>query len=286
MILVFGESGQVATELLKFNDVRCVGRDSLNLEDPHSCADVINQYRPKAVINAAGYTSVDQAEVEEVTALRINSAAPATMALACKNLGIPFVHISTDYVFNGSGCTAWNTDDETGPLGAYGRSKCEGELAVLDINPAAIVLRTSWIFSSTGTNFVKTMLSLAKSRSEITIVSDQIGGPTSARSIAAACFKIATDLMNNDSNVSANGFYHFAGAPDVSWAVFAEEIFAQIQNKTFVQKILTINYPTPAKRPLNSRLDCTRLENDFQITRPDWKAELELVLKDLKELTL
>ena len=284
MILVFGKSGQVATELSKFNDVLCVGRDSLNLEDPHSCADVINQYRPKAVINAAGYTSVDQAEVEEVTALRVNSAAPATMALACKNLGIPFVHISTDYVFNGSGCTAWNTDDATGPLGAYGRSKCDGELAVVAINPEAIVLRTSWVFSSTGTNFVKTMLRLARNSSELTIVSDQIGGPTSARSVAATCFKIATDLMNSDANVSKKGFYHFSGAPDVSWAVFAEEIFAQIQNKVFIKKILTVDYPTLAKRPLNSRLDCTKLENDFQIARPEWKTELKRVLVELKEL--
>ena len=284
MILVFGKSGQVATELSKLNDVLCIGRNILNLEDFHSCTDAINRYHPKAVINAAAYTAVDQAEDEETSAHEINSVAPAAMARTCKELNIPFVHISTDYVFDGSGSAPWDTDDPTAPLGAYGRTKREGELAVLAINSNAVILRTSWVFSATGNNFVKTMLRLAETRAEISIVADQIGGPTSARAIAAACFKIVTNLMNGHSNISTKGLYHFSGAPDVSWAAFAEEIFAQTQAKVAIQKISTVEYPTPAKRPLNSRLNCTKLENDFHITRPNWKAELELVLNELKEL--
>lgn len=282
MILVFGKSGQVATELSKLNDVLCIGRGALNLEDAHSCGKVINHHQPKAVINAAAYTAVDQAEDEEKEAHEINAIAPAAMAWACKELNIPFVHISTDYVFDGSGSTPWGTDDVTAPLGVYGRTKREGELAVLAVNPNAVILRTSWVFSATGNNFVKTMLRLAETKSELSIVSDQIGGPTSACSIAVACYRIATDLMNGHPNLSTKGIYHFSGAPDVSWAAFAEEIFDQIQVKVFIQKISTAEYPTPAKRPLNSRLNCAKLENDFYIARPNWKAELELVLNELK----
>lgn len=285
MILVFGRSGQVATELSKLKDVLCIGRKILNLEDAHRCIDMINLHQPTAVINAAAYTSVDQAEDEEALAHKINSIAPAAMARACKELDIPFVHISTDYVFDGSGSTSWDTGDATAPLGAYGRTKVNGEIAVLAVNPNAIILRTSWIFSTTGNNFVKTMLRLVKTRAEFSIVVDQIGGPTSARAVAAASFKIVTNLMHARVNRSTKGLYHLSGTPDVSWAEFAEEIFTQIKTKVSIQKILTIDYPTKAKRPLNSRLNCTKLEKDFHIARPNWKAELKLVLNELEDLS-
>lgn len=281
MILVFGKSGQVATELSLLDDVVCIGRDTLDLEDTSNCHTIIRLHNPKAVINAAAYTSVDQAEDDEELAHKINAVAPAAIAEACKSLNIPFVHISTDYVFDGSGNMPWDSESPTAPLGAYGRTKRDGELAVHAVNSEAVVLRTSWIFSTTGDNFVKKMLKLAENRTQISIVSDQIGGPTSARSVAAACYDIATTLIDSDSLSTNNRFYHFSGCPDVSWADFAEEIFLQTRNTVLVKKVSTNDYTTPARRPLNSRLDCTKLENDFYISRTNWKDELTLVLKKL-----
>ena len=282
MILVFGKSGQVATELSKLNGVVCLSRIISDLSEPQSCVDAIYRYNPKAVINAAAYTEVDKAEDEEALAYKINSVAPAEIAGACKKLQIPLIHISTDYVFDGSGSRPWNTDDATAPLGVYGRSKRAGENAILSTNSEAVVLRTSWIFSASGKNFVKTMLTLAKTEQEISIISDQIGGPTSARSIAATCYYIATKLINDSSCIVGQRIYHFSGEPNVSWAMFAEEIFSQAATKTSIRKISTFEYPSLIKRPLNSRLDCIKIEKDFHILRPKWRKELELVLNELR----
>ncbi|MEE3361173.1 MAG: dTDP-4-dehydrorhamnose reductase [Pseudomonadota bacterium] len=279
-ILVFGKTGQVATELQTLGGplVTALGRDQADLTDPKACTAAILDANPTVVINAAAWTAVDKAESEEAAAQIVNGDAPAAMAAACAELGIPLVHISTDYVFDGSGTTAFKPDDPTAPLGAYGRTKLAGENGVRNAGCPFAILRTSWVFSAHGANFVKTMLRLGSERDSLTIVADQIGGPTSARSIAAACMTIADQLLCDQSK---SGTYHFSGAPDVSWADFARAIFERAGLDCAGTDIPTSDYPTPAARPLNSRMDCSSTEAVFGVSRPDWQAELDLVLNDL-----
>lgn len=283
MILVFGKTGQVAVELSKLKDVLCIGRETCNLENPQSCKDVIFNYQPEVVINAAAYTSVDEAENNKDIAYKINSEAPAVMATACMALSIPFIHISTEYVFNGENDKPWRTDDITSPLGVYGHSKREGELAILDANLNSIIIRTSWIFSITGKNFLKTILNLAKNNPDLSIVSDQVGGPTSAFSVAKTCYQISNFLIHNTKFNLNCGIYHFSGMPYVSWADFAEEIILETKLETSINRIPSSQYKTLAKRPLNSRLDNSRLEKDFNLFSSDWKKDLKIVLKELGE---
>jgi dTDP-4-dehydrorhamnose reductase len=277
-ILVFGRTGQVATELRTLADVVALGRAEVDLSDPADCAAAINTHRPHAVINAAAYTSVDRAEEEEALATVINGDAPAAMAQACAALNIPLVHISTDYVFAGNGTHAWAPDNKTAPQNAYGRSKLTGEMGIRAADVTHAILRTSWVFSAHGSNFVKTMQRLSESRDELSVVDDQIGGPTPARAIAAACLSIAQQLCDDPDKT---GTYHFSGAPDVSWCAFAREIFAQVGRATRVSPIATRDYPTPAARPLNSRLDCQTTEQVFGIPRPDWRAGLTETVTEL-----
>jgi dTDP-4-dehydrorhamnose reductase len=280
MILVFGKTGQVASELAGFADVLCLGRDQADLSDPVACAAAIRAHAPSAVINSAAYTAVDKAEDEEALATVINGDAPGSMAQVCAELGIPFVTISTDYVFAGSGTTAWKPEDMAGPLGAYGRSKLAGEQAVQQAGGSFAILRTSWVVSAHGNNFVKTMLRVGETRDALTVVADQIGGPTGAREIAAACLTIANALM---SEPQKSGVYHFAGAPDTSWADFARTIFDQAGIECAVTDIPSSAYPTPAARPLNSRLDCESTRSAFGVERPDWRISLNEILNDLKQ---
>jgi len=281
-ILVFGKSGQVARALGALEGTTCYGRDRADLENPQACMDLIQQERPDAVINAAAYTAVDQAEEDETRATTVNGAAPGAMARACAALGIPFVHISTDYVFAGGGTAPWQPDDPTAPLGAYGRSKRAGEDAVRAAGGPHAILRTSWVVSAHGANFVKTMLRLGAERDGLNIVADQIGGPTGAREIAAACHAIARQLAQDPSK---SGTYHFSGAPDVSWADFARAIFAQAGLTCAVTDIASSDYPTPAQRPLNSRLDCRATQAAFGLSRPDWRKTLTHILKELGALS-
>lgn len=277
-VLVFGKTGQVATELARFDSVTCLGRDHADLTDPGACEAVIAETDADAVINAAAYTAVDRAEEERDTAMIVNAMAPTAMAAAAAAREIPFVHISTDYVFDGSGTTPWKPQDATGPLGVYGSSKLGGEKGVAAAGGCHAILRTSWVFSAHGNNFAKTMLRLGAERDALNIVGDQIGGPTPARDIAAACMQITRALRED---ASKSGTYHFSGAPDVSWADFAREIFAQSGQGVDVSDIPTSAYPTPAKRPPNSRLDCNTTATTFGIARPDWRAGLAQVLADL-----
>lgn len=281
MILVFGKSGQVATELQRQADVVALGRDQADLCDPAGCAATIQAKRPSVVINAAAYTAVDEAESDEARATVVNADAPAAMATACAALDVPFLHISTDYVFAGDGETAWRETDPVAPQNAYGRGKLAGECAVLAAGGNAAILRTSWVFSAHGANFVKTMLRLAETRDHLSVVDDQIGGPTSASDIAAALLTMARAMQNGQSG----GIYHFSGQPPVSWAGFAREIFRQSRKSVDVQGIPTANYPTPAMRPLNSRLNCDKIKQDFGIIAPDWTDSLASVLSDLREQT-
>lgn len=278
MILVFGKTGQVALELRRLSpDSVCLGRDEADLGDPGTCARAIRDHGPAAVINAAAYTAVDRAEEEEHLATVINGAAPDAMARACADLDIPFVQISTDYVFDGSGNTPFAPTDMTAPLGAYGRSKLEGEQAVALSGATCAILRTSWVFSAHGTNFVKTVLRLSERRDTLNIVADQIGGPTPASAIARACLTIANALIADPGKV---GLYHLSGAPDTSRADFARRILAASGRSVTVKDIPGSAYPTPARRPLNSRLDCSNLAI-FGLNRPDWRAGLDTVLTEL-----
>lgn len=280
MILVFGSTGQVARELQALAPVVALGRDAADLADPAACAAVVHARRPRAVINAAAYTAVDRAETEEALAQVINAEAPGAMARVCADQGIPLVQISTDYVFAGDGRSAWRPDDLTAPLGAYGRTKLAGELAVRAAGGVHAILRTSWVFSAHGANFVKTMRRLGATRARLSVVSDQIGGPTSARAIASACLQIAAQLRTAPD---ATGTYHFAGAPDTSWADFARAIMEASDLSCDIDDIPSSAYPTPARRPLNSRLDCSATEAVFGIARPDWRADLARVLNELPE---
>lgn len=278
--LVFGKTGQVATELQRLlPEATFLGRSDADLTDPAACAAAIAQSDAEVVINAAAYTAVDKAEEEAEAAVAVNALAPGTMAAACAQKGIPFLHVSTDYVFDGTGETARSPADPVGPLGVYGLSKLDGEEAVRAAGAPFVILRTSWVFSAHGGNFVKTMLRLSESRDALSIVADQIGGPTPARAIAEALVTLA---RAHTAGAAPSGTYHFSGAPDVSWADFAREIFAQARREVAVTEIPTADYPTPAKRPLNSRLDCSDLKRDFGIDRPDWKAGLANVLTELK----
>lgn len=278
-LLVFGRTGQVATELARLApDATFLGRDQADLADADACARAILSARPRAVINAAAWTAVDRAETEEEAALAVNGTAPGAMAQACADLGVPFVHISTDYVFDGSGETPFTPADPVAPLGAYGRTKLAGERLVTNEGGTYAILRTSWVFSAHGANFVKTMLRLGATRDSLNVVADQIGGPTPAADIAAACLSIAGQLATDPAK---SGIYHFSGAPDVSWAAFARETFAQAGLAVAVKDIPTSAYPTPAVRPANSRMDCTATQTVFGIPRPDWRAGLSAVLQDL-----
>lgn len=280
-ILVFGRSGQVGHALAQMVGVRCLARDEADLGDPGACGAAIREIGPVAVINAAAYTNVDKAEEQEALATRINADAPGVMAQACAGLGIPFVSISSDYVFDGSGCDPWRPGDVTGPLGAYGRSKLAGEQAIAAAGGTWAVVRTSWVVSARGVNFVRTMLRLGAERDVLNIVADQIGGPTPAQALAAGCLHMAKTLV---SEPERRGIYHYAGAPDVSWAGFAREIFRQSGIVCEVRDIASAQYPTPARRPLNSRLECSATQRAFGLERPDWQRGLAEILQELREV--
>ncbi|RKF13472.1 dTDP-4-dehydrorhamnose reductase [Roseovarius spongiae] len=277
-VVIFGRTGQVARELARaIPDAAFIGRDEADFTDPLACLAALKRHAPEAVINAAAYTAVDRAEEEEPLALQVNARTPGVLAAECAAGGVPFVQISTDYVFDGAGDTAWLPHSPTAPLSAYGRTKLAGEEAVRGAGGPHAILRTSWVFSAHGANFVKSMLRLGAERDALRIVADQVGGPTPADAIAQACLTLARNLRDG----APGGAYHFAGAPDVSWAGFAREIFAQAGMQTEVSDIPTSEYPTPAKRPSNSRLDCTSLMRDHGIARPDWRAGLARVLQEL-----
>jgi dTDP-4-dehydrorhamnose reductase len=280
MILVFGANGQVATELERQAEVFALGRDQADLADPDACAKAILASDADVVINAAAYTAVDKAEDEEALAAIINGEAPSAMARACAEKGIPFLHVSTDYVFAGDGKSAWAEGDPVAPQNAYGRSKLVGEQGVLAAGGNNAVIRTSWVFSAHGNNFVKSMLRLSETRDALKVVDDQIGGPTPADKIADALLKMAEAMMAGQQA----GLYHFSGQPETSWSGFAKEIFRQAGKQVDVIDISTAEYPTPAARPLNSRLDCSKINRDFGIDAPDWKDGLTRVLLDLKEM--
>ena len=276
-LLVFGKTGQVARELQRLApDATYLGREDADLLNPAACAAAITAHDADAIINAAAWTAVDKAETEEAAATIVNGEAPTAMAQAASAKGLPFLHISTDYVFDGTGDQPFTPGHPTGPLGAYGRSKLKGEEGVRAAGGNHLILRTSWVFSAHGNNFVKTMLRLGRERDVLRVVSDQIGGPTPARDIARTLVGIANTMRSLGAE---GGTYHYSGAPDVSWADFAREIMRQAGLNCRIEDIPTEAYPTPARRPLNSRLDCFTIG----VPRPDWREGLADVLKELTQ---
>lgn len=280
-LLVFGKTGQVARELAR----RCpagmratfLDRGQADLARPEDCAAAIRSFEADAVVNAAAWTAVDRAEDDETRATLVNGAAPGAMALACAERGIPLFHLSTDYVFDGSGTRAFRPDDAPAPLNAYGRSKLAGEAAIRASGARHLILRTSWVVSAHGTNFVRTMLRLGREREVLGVVADQVGGPTPAAAIAEALLSAARDMAAG----AAGGTQHFAGAPDTSWAGFARAIMAEAGLSCSVEDIPSAAYPTPARRPLNSRLDCSGFERAFGIGRPDWREGLAEIVAEI-----
>ena len=279
-VLVFGSTGQVAWEIKRRGGERVttLSRKQANLENPDACAATIKNSAPGAVINAAAFTAVDAAEAQADTAQLVNGKAPGAMAKACAGLDIPFVHLSTDYVFSGEGERSWQAHDTPAPVNTYGKTKLAGERGVVAAGGRHVVLRTSWVFAAHGQNFVASMLRLSQDRERLGVVSDQVGGPTPAADIADACLSIAAGLAEDGGKA---GIYHLSGAPDVSWMDFAQEIFRQKRRKIKLNAIPTSAYPTPAARPLNSRLDCESTRKVFSIDRPDWKKGLKTVLSEM-----
>jgi dTDP-4-dehydrorhamnose reductase len=281
-LLIFGRTGQVATEIARRLPqgitAHFLGRSEADLSDPASCDAAVRAARVDAVINAAAWTAVDRAETEEAAATIANGDAPAAIARACASRGVPFLHLSTDYVFDGAGEAPFAPDHRTAPLNAYGRSKLAGEVGVRAAGGRHLILRTSWVVSAHGANFVKTMLRLGGERESLRVVADQTGGPTPAAAIADALIAAAGALHDG----AEGGTHHFAGTPDTTWADFARAIMAGAGLACRIEDIPTEDYPTPARRPLNSRLDCTGLAEAFGIGRPDWRPGLAAILADLK----
>ncbi len=285
--LVFGRYGQVGTELdlrgpAQGVAIELIGPEEADFTKPELSAGLIAATDADVVINAAAYTAVDKAETEEPLARAINATTPGAMVAAAAAKGLPFLHISTDYVFDGSPGRPWREDDATGPLGAYGRTKLEGEELVAAAGGAYATLRTAWVFSAHSANFVKTMLRVGAGRGELTVVDDQFGGPTPAGAIADALLTVAKAY---GAGKGVDGVFHFAGAPATHWAGFAEAIFAGCGWPAVptIRHIPSSDYPTPAKRPANSVLDCSRIHDAYGIAQPDWRAHLKDILKALAE---
>jgi dTDP-4-dehydrorhamnose reductase len=283
-VLVFGETGQVARSLAKICAIkgvkaRFLGRDEADLSNPLACAAQIAVTDADVVINAAAYTAVDAAEDDRELARLVNGGSPMAMAREAARRNLPFLHISTDYVFDGSGEKPWLEDDKPNPQGAYGRTKLAGEIGVLGAGGPQAVLRTAWVFSPYGANFVKTMLRVGATRDELNVVDDQFGGPTPAAGIAEALLVIAQAFYEGRG---VNGLFHYTGAPRCSWADFATAIFATAGMPAKVRSIPSCDYPTPVKRPANSVLECSKIKAVYGIDQPDWQAGLLEVLKILE----
>jgi dTDP-4-dehydrorhamnose reductase len=296
-ILLTGRNGQVGWELLRtlqsLGEVNAVGHCStapgelvspwkLDLSDPDQIRKLVRQVQPDLIVNAAAYTAVDKAESERDAAMAINGVAPGILAEEAQRLRAGLVHFSTDYIFDGSGTRPWREDDPTGPLNHYGASKLAGEEAIRETGAAHLILRVSWVYGLHGANFVKTMLRLGAERPTLKIVDDQIGAPTSARAIADVAGQILAMGVRNFAGFlrERGGVYHFACGGETSWHGFATAIFELAQQHgiplavTSVLPIPTSDYPTPARRPLNSRLDCSRLAERFGLGAPTWQMAL------------
>jgi dTDP-4-dehydrorhamnose reductase len=286
-VLVLGAGGQVGRELRRYSwsaETRLVAFDRfcLDITLREAVFATIANERPDIVVNAAAYTAVDRAESEPDAAWAANCAGPANIAASCRESGIPLIHISTDYAFDGTKSGPYREDDPVNPLGVYGASKEAGERTVREALREHVILRTAWVYSMHGHNFVKTMLRLAEERPVLRVVADQTGSPTGAADIADAIARIAQHVRDGDA---AWGTYHFVGAGAVTWHGFAEAIFDLASrwrgSPPRVDPITTADYPTPARRPANSVLDCSRIAAAFGIEPRPWRAALAEVIEEL-----
>lgn len=288
--VVTGLEGQVVRSLIErgalHDDITIVpvGRPALDLSNIETIEAALVAAEPDAIISSAAYTTVDQAETDQANAFAINAAAVGEIGRVAKVLGIPVVHLSTDYVFDGEKTSAYMEDDVVNPVSVYGRSKLEGERLLAASGVDHVILRTAWVYSPFGKNFLKTMLRLAETRAALDVVADQIGNPTSALDIADAVIKVTNNLVSSDS-AGLRGVFHMTGTGDVSWAVFAMEIFAvSFRNggpTARVDSITTAEYPTPARRPKNSRLDCSKLTARHGISLPAWQGSMADIVNRL-----
>jgi dTDP-4-dehydrorhamnose reductase len=289
-ILVTGSQGQLARSLVERGEGRpgielvVAGRPALDLERPGSAAAIVAAAAPDVVINAAAYTAVDQAEDEPDRAMRINGDAAGEVAAAARAAGAAVIQISTDYVFDGRADQPYAEDAPANPLGAYGRSKREGELRVRAENPRHLIVRTAWVYGPFASNFVKTMLRIAATRDKVTVVDDQVGNPSSALDLADGLLAII-DRWGQGRTTGIGETYHLAGSGEASWSEFASAIFAECRKLGLpapeVQPIASQDWPTKAVRPANSRLDCRKFAGDFGFAMPEWRQSLRTVVDRL-----
>ncbi len=288
-VLIAGAAGQVARALTDRAPatglhVTALGRPHLDLTDPASISAALEKVRPDIVINAAAYTAVDQAETDEAGAFALNAEGPGELAAAAARFGAPILHLSTDYVFDGSKSAPYVETDPVAPLGVYGRSKLAGEEAVAAANPSYLIFRTAWVYSPVGKNFAKTMLRVGEARGALSVVHDQIGNPTSAADIAAALWNITARIAASPGAFSS-GIYHLTASSEATWAEFAEEILRVSASlggpSATVTRITSAEYPTPTRRPANSRLDCSKLSRDFGVILPHWRESTRACVEQL-----
>ncbi|MER8584835.1 dTDP-4-dehydrorhamnose reductase [Mesorhizobium sp. M1338] len=289
-LVVTGREGQVAASLLEASqgragvEVIAIGRPELDLAKPDTLIEAIAAAKPDIVVSAAAYTAVDQAEDEPDLAFAVNAVGAGKVAEAARRLGVPVIHLSTDYVFDGSKDSAYVETDATAPASVYGASKLAGEQAVALANPSHLILRTAWVYSPFGKNFVKTMLRLAADRDEIAVVADQWGNPTSALDIADAILHAAA-MLHDDKSFGTFGIYHLAGTGEANWSGFARHILdtSRVSGGPWarVRDIATMDYPTKARRPANSRLSSAKFASVFGWNAPDWRQSTEMVVRRL-----
>jgi dTDP-4-dehydrorhamnose reductase len=289
-IFVAGKSGQVALSLKNAEDsfdmdISCFGRPEIDLASKAATLDAVTDFKPDAIINAAAYTAVDKAEEEEHEAHSINSRGAEILATAAADMGVPFLHISTDYVFDGTLNRPYHESDATGPTGAYGRSKLAGEQAVMNANPNAMIFRTAWVYSPYGNNFLKTMLRLAETRDTLGVVADQVGNPSYAPDIARGLLSVLAKIEDHGWSGNFPGIYHLTGAGEASWHGFATTIFEAAsvygRKKPTVNAITTEEFPTPAQRPANSRLNCDKAMATFSVRLNDWRKSTADCVREL-----
>lgn len=292
LALVFGAGGQVGRALVEAAPaagwrVRGLARADVDILDIAAVAAAASVDSPDAIVNAAAFTAVDRAESDEALAMRVNAEAPGAMAAVAAAAGIPFVHLSTDYVFDGASRVPYKEADPVSPLNAYGRSKRAGEIAAYRAGGRCVILRTSWVFAPWGNNFVRTILRLARERPELRIVEDQRGAPTPAEDIARTIYRIL-DRLRSEDVAGRTGLFHYQGRPPTSWAGFAEAVLDEAaalgHPRPPVVRIATADYPTPAARPANGILDCARIARDFDVTPPDWRPALARAVQALRDL--